>query len=359
MAFLHDPHLQDLDGNGDPRAGAKLYFYEVGTVTPIATYQDAALTTPHVSPVVADASGLFAPVYINTSSYKTLLTDADDVVVQTVQTVYGTDANSLGAAGLTSANAFTKTQSWAKGTDIGDADIDGSNILTLPADGNTFNFTGTQQLDEIATVGVGTVIKIIHGSARQITHDATDMILPGGANITTVSGDVSEWTEYATGDWICTNYQRGASFPATQSYVDGKAIAFRAHKNNVDQTGIITATYTKLTFGTEAFDQGGYYDISTSRWTPPAGICRLNLVAHLSGGQVDDGAVQAAIYKNGTILAEVTTRNGGANTISSPVTILDAPNGTDYYEAYFRATGTGNKTVSGATYLSWFEAEMI
>lgn len=95
-----------------------------------------------------------------------------------------------------------------KGSDIDDTDVDGSNILTLPLDGNTYDFSGTQQVDEIATTGqVGTEIQLVHTSARQLTHHATDLILKGENDITTADGDISRWVEYAAGDWRMTNYQ--------------------------------------------------------------------------------------------------------------------------------------------------------
>lgn len=102
---------------------------------------------------------------------------------------------------------------WARGTDIGDADVDVSNILTVPTDGNTFDFSGTQQVDGIATLGVGTTIRLVHTSARQLTHHATNFILLSAANITTASGDVSEWYEYATGDWRMTNWSPASGVP--------------------------------------------------------------------------------------------------------------------------------------------------
>lgn len=94
------------------------------------------------------------------------------------------------------------------GTAIDDDDVDGSNILTLPSDGGFFIFSGTQQVDSIASIGLGIPITLYHNSVRQLTHHATDLILPGSVNITTKVGDVSTWIEYSAGDWLCLNYQR-------------------------------------------------------------------------------------------------------------------------------------------------------
>lgn len=126
MAFLHDPHFQAVDGNGDPLSGAKLYFFNVGTEDAITTYQDAALTTPHASPVVADSAGRFAPVYLNTSPYKTRLDTSADTVVQTVQNVYG-GFDGVASAGADVASATTTDLDAATGAII---DVIGTNTIS-------------------------------------------------------------------------------------------------------------------------------------------------------------------------------------------------------------------------------------
>lgn len=72
--------LRALDSNGDPVAGAKARFYESGTTNLITVYADQALTTPHDDPLLANASGVFAPAfYGNAATAKVDVTDADDV----------------------------------------------------------------------------------------------------------------------------------------------------------------------------------------------------------------------------------------------------------------------------------------
>src|SRR5262245_31178482 len=45
-------------------AGAKAYFYTAGTLTAISVYTDVGLTIPHPNPVVADANGVFAEIFL-------------------------------------------------------------------------------------------------------------------------------------------------------------------------------------------------------------------------------------------------------------------------------------------------------
>ena len=57
-------------------------------------------------------------------------------------------------------------------------------------------------------VVLGTVIKLHFDGALILTHHATNLILPGAANITTAAGDEAEFVEYAAGDYRCTSYTK-------------------------------------------------------------------------------------------------------------------------------------------------------
>ncbi len=78
MARLILPYQRVEDLNGHPLPGAKMYFYESGTVTPKDTYSDEALTTPNTNPVIADSQGQFGNIFLS-GAYSVKLTDADDV----------------------------------------------------------------------------------------------------------------------------------------------------------------------------------------------------------------------------------------------------------------------------------------
>jgi hypothetical protein len=138
-----------------------------------------------------------------------------------------------------------------------------------------------------------------------------------------------------------------AAFPA--------AAKFSAWKNGTDQTGILSATYTKVTFGTEYFDIGGYYDTSTSRYTPPAGYYHFTATVYHTANVVDQQEYIAAIYKNGVSVLEFSLRASGTGPQLAAVFGTLQANGTDYFEAYTYGGGAGNKTVSGGFYTR-FEA---
>jgi len=115
-------------------------------------------------------------------------------------------------------NTWTGTNTWDETcTQNKGVDVASATALPLIADGNVFDVTGTTTVTSIATLGVGTTIKLQFDGALTLTHHATDLVLPTGANITTAAGDVAEFFEYATGDWRCTNYERASGLPLAET----------------------------------------------------------------------------------------------------------------------------------------------
>lgn len=95
-----------------------------------------------------------------------------------------------------------KAIKWSKGADVASA----AN-LPVSADGNFHDVTGTTTVTSINTFAVvGSTIGLQFDDALVLTHHATNLILPGGDNITTAAGDIFWFTEYATADWVCVGY---------------------------------------------------------------------------------------------------------------------------------------------------------
>ena len=114
---------------------------------------------------------------------------------------------------------FNDTVQFSKGADIASA-----NALALGDDGNYFDVTGTTAITSIGTTGhVGTWVKLHFDGILTLTHHATDLVLPTGANIATAAGDEAEFVEYASGDWRCTSYTRA----------DGTALAGSGGASNL------------------------------------------------------------------------------------------------------------------------------
>ena len=153
--------------------------------------------------------------------------------------------------------------------------------------------------------------------------------------------------------------EAAASAASAATVLANSRFAFSARKT-ADQTGILTGAATKLTFPTEDFDFGGYYSGANSRFTPPAGRYRLSAGAAWSAGLVDGRQVTVEIWRNGAVFRVFGAQVSGTtdSALVSGSCLVEA-NGTDYYEVYGTGFGTGNKTVSGAVSLTFFEGEAI
>ena len=90
------------------------------------------------------------------------------------------------------------------------ADVASASALPTPTNGNSADVTGTTTVTSIVARRVGSYVRYQFDAALILTHHATDLILPTGANITTAAGDNATFFEYATGDWRCIHYQRAS-----------------------------------------------------------------------------------------------------------------------------------------------------
>lgn len=84
---------QFFDNNGNPLSGGKIYSYEAGTTTPLATYTSSSGGTAHTNPIVLDSAGRVPSggeiwnVY--TQLYKFILKTSADVTIATFDNVGG------------------------------------------------------------------------------------------------------------------------------------------------------------------------------------------------------------------------------------------------------------------------------
>ncbi len=76
-------YTQELNGNGKPIIGARLFFFEAGTTTPLIAYQDYTLATPHPNPVKTDSNGRWPSIFIDDENdfYKFRMTTPSGVVI--------------------------------------------------------------------------------------------------------------------------------------------------------------------------------------------------------------------------------------------------------------------------------------
>lgn len=81
------PKQQIFGSDGLPLVGGKIYTYAGGTSTPIATYTDFGAATANTNPIILDSLGQANIWLVNTTSYKFIVKDANDVLLYTVDNI--------------------------------------------------------------------------------------------------------------------------------------------------------------------------------------------------------------------------------------------------------------------------------
>ena len=93
----------------------------------------------------------------------------------------------------------------AKGADI--ASVAGVTDIGA-ATGNSCDVTGTNTITGLGTVQAGTLRFVRFTGILILTHNATSLILPAAANITTAAADSAIFLSLGSGNWRCENYYR-------------------------------------------------------------------------------------------------------------------------------------------------------
>jgi hypothetical protein len=73
---------------------------------------------------------------------------------------------------------------------------------------NTVIVTGTTSITAFDTIATGAIRRVRFTGALTLTYNATSLILPTSANITTAAGDVATFESLGSGNWRCIGYQK-------------------------------------------------------------------------------------------------------------------------------------------------------
>ena len=93
---------------------------------------------------------------------------------------------------------------------------------------NAITITGTVAITAFDTVADGAIRALTFAGVLTLTHNATSLILPGAANITTAAGDVAVMLSLGSGNWRCIAYQRA----------NGKAVVATVFRTGILMDGM-------------------------------------------------------------------------------------------------------------------------
>jgi hypothetical protein len=90
---------------------------------------------------------------------------------------------------------------------------------------SNLRITGTTTITSFgSTAPSGERVTLRFAAALTLTHNATSLILPGGASITAAAGDTAEAVSLGSGNWVVTEYQRAWATPAADAAAARQAI---------------------------------------------------------------------------------------------------------------------------------------
>lgn len=123
------------------------------------------------------------------------------------------------SAGIQKANAAGQLSAATAGTDFFSPAINGAPPVTLAsastvaigaAASDNVTITGTTAITAFDTVAAGIRRFVTFSGILTLTHNATSLILPGAANITTAANDTAVMLSLGSGNWQCIAYQKAA-----------------------------------------------------------------------------------------------------------------------------------------------------
>lgn len=332
------PVFRALDAVGEVLSGGKLYSYQAGTTTPLATYTDQGGLTANANPVVLDVTGS-ANVWLAAAPYKLVLKDSAGATQWTVDNILPGLSVNFSATSVTSAVDFALTN--PLGTAL---------VINMTASGKNLSLPAANAATSIAK---GVPI-IIFNNGNPFTLKAVDgtttigTIQAGGAVLSLIDNSTANGT-WALNAVIATSFSGCLVTRSTNQTIGNNSA-------------------TAMSWDTEVYDTGAWHDGgAATRLTVPAGVSKVRVGGGLNWNSAGGGSTprNLIIKKNGSGFAGQPSQveNMGAtdgfvpmNVVSGPIDVTPG----DYFELYaLQVSGGSLDVVCTTTGVSCFYIEKI
>jgi hypothetical protein len=215
--------------------------------------------------------------------------------------------------------------------------------------------TGTTTITSFGS-GANKIRFVRFAQALTLTHNATSLILLGGASRVTAAGDVGFYTSDASGNWRERDYRRADGSDAGS----GGGAFFYAGLNGSDQALTSTAVTTLVNATHAGIDNKGWFDTANHRYTPQAaGYYAFMGAVAVSASATMVGGPQAYLFKNGSLLFSGQYVNADQATGSSSAVfgLLYMNGTTDYVDlrCYVPVNTTAFRGSEAQTYLTGYK----
>lgn len=213
--------------------------------------------------------------------------------------------------GNTLDNYLRSIQAIVKQQYVVGANIASSTTITPTADGYYFNVTGTTTITTIASTNSwnGRAVFLEFAAALTLTHNASTLILPGSANITTAAGDVAIFVQESSGSWRCISYNRanGTAVAGVPTGVITSSGLTMATARLLGRTTASSGAIEEISVGTGLDLSAG--TLSASATTPRSYLAGLTLSTAGSSATMTIAAGQAADSTNAALMSLASALN--------------------------------------------------
>lgn len=180
---------QFIDGNGAPLAGGSVAFYQPGTLIPVNTYQDSALTILNANPLTLDADGMAVIWGADGTQYRQIVKNSAGVTIwdQVVGlTIMGASVGNLQSAAYITAvdsgvvNAYAMTLSPAITSLKPGMVVQIDNILNTNTGASTLNVNALGALPVVFAGGspmTGGELAAGYGASFRLNYAGTEWVL--------------------------------------------------------------------------------------------------------------------------------------------------------------------------------------
>ncbi|WKV87458.1 hypothetical protein LJU32_17215 [Pseudomonas sp. B21_DOA] len=185
---------------------------------------------------------------------------------------------------------------------------------------NIVSISGNTTITSLGVIASGARRTLRFTGSLVLTHNSSNLILPGGANITTLPGDSAEFLSFGLGSWACLDYSRASGKPIAFAYDRSNILGALAQAGGVPTGGIIerssnsNRSYVKFADGTlicTQTNQGslGFYNASNIGfiWTYPHPFSSYNFAtANIVGTLgISRGVTSVGAYSRNATTANI------------------------------------------------------
>ena len=196
--------------------------------------------------------------------------------------------------------------------------------------GRFVDVTGTTTITSFGTVAAGIWRVVTFTGALTLTHNATSLILPGAANITTAAGDSLVAESLGSGNWKVVAYTRANGYPVAPTLAAGTYTPTLTSVAGVTSTTAYSTIYTRLGNTVTVY---GPLDI-----TPSANAVQIGISLPIPSG-----------FTSSNDLSGVATTN--INTFTNLRIYADATNDRAMFDGYFSTSGAAHPVYFTFAYL--------